>query len=101
MSPFLSVSSGYDGGDCCECTCVSTSDYTCGEHGGYFCLDPGANCVGDDDVTTLSSYAGSCIDEFAADGDCDPINNNEGCGASRLVIAYPWDSDVLSAIFWR
>ena len=31
----------YDGGDCCESTCVSTDDYTCGVVG-YTCLAPGA-----------------------------------------------------------
>ncbi|CAN0428888.1 unnamed protein product, partial [Laminaria digitata] len=33
---------GYDGGDCCECTCVDTFSFTCGEefHGGFDCLDP-------------------------------------------------------------
>jgi len=33
---------GYDGGDCCECTCVST-DYECGIVG-FDCADPYADC---------------------------------------------------------
>jgi hypothetical protein len=28
----------YDGGDCCERSCVSTEEYTCGSNG-YRCLD--------------------------------------------------------------
>ncbi|CAN0572604.1 unnamed protein product, partial [Laminaria digitata] len=32
----------YDGGDCCECTCVSTEQFQCGEYGGFECLDPSA-----------------------------------------------------------
>lgn len=30
---------GYDGGDCCECGCISTISYPCGSLG-YDCLDP-------------------------------------------------------------
>ena len=36
--------SGYDGGDCCGCTCVSTPDATCGENGGFDCVDPDSSC---------------------------------------------------------
>ncbi|CAN0542762.1 unnamed protein product, partial [Scytosiphon promiscuus] len=37
--PFIA---GFDGGDCCECTCVSTNSFTCGDdfNGGFECLDP-------------------------------------------------------------
>ncbi|CAN0472361.1 unnamed protein product, partial [Laminaria digitata] len=33
---------GFDSGDCCECTCVSTTAYTCGDldDGGFDCADP-------------------------------------------------------------
>lgn len=34
---------GFDGGDCCECTCVDSLDHVCGSHG-YDCRDPGAAC---------------------------------------------------------
>ncbi|CAM9351668.1 unnamed protein product, partial [Laminaria digitata] len=83
----------YDGGDCCECTCVSTADFTCGDggNGGFSCLDPSAACVDDDDVTTLpttetfSDSPGTttdtpCSSAFTSDGDCDEVNNNEECG---------------------
>eukprot|EP00904_Undaria_pinnatifida_P003008 jgi/Undpi1/12708/HiC_scaffold_6.g02376.m1 len=70
---------GYDGGDCCECTCV-TSSYTCGENGGYACLDPDAACVDDDDITTLPSSEEACIEGFLSDGDCDLTNNIDECG---------------------
>lgn len=80
--------SGYDSGDCCECTCVSTADHTCGADGGYLCLDPSAPCVDDDDVTiTIISTEGAyCLEVFVADGDCDDVNNNADCGASRSGI---------------
>ena len=42
--------SGYDGGDCCECTCVG-SELQCGQYGQYACIDPAAPCVDDDDIT--------------------------------------------------
>lgn len=39
--------SGYDGGDCCECTCISTTDNGCGVATGFACFDPSASssCV--------------------------------------------------------
>ncbi|CAN0191986.1 unnamed protein product [Scytosiphon promiscuus] len=45
---------GYDGGDCCACTCTDNpgTGYQCGEYG-YACIDPDAPCVNDDDATTL------------------------------------------------
>ncbi|CAM9781863.1 unnamed protein product, partial [Ectocarpus fasciculatus] len=47
---------GYDGGDCCECTCETPSDYEgdwrCSKDGsGFACIDPAAPCVEDDDIT--------------------------------------------------
>ena len=77
--------SGFDGGDCCECTCVSTEQYTCGENGGFSCLDPSAPCADDDDVTTLPSSEKSCLEGFVGDGDCDPSNNFEECGGGLFV----------------
>ena len=91
--------SGYDGGDCCQCTCVSNRDILCGEAFGFACLDPSAPCVDDDDVTALpeddtpSTYTYSyttsgftstfsCATSFLSDGDCDSINNKKDCGGS-------------------
>ena len=36
----------YDGGDCCESTCVSSEDYACGDFG-YDCVDPSGYSTGD------------------------------------------------------
>lgn len=91
--------SGYDGGDCCSCTCVDTVHYRCGSehHGGFACLDPGAPCVDDDDVTALphaeyTSYSGRpsslCFESGISDGDCDPSNNNEDCRESSCNTVY-------------
>lgn len=37
---------GYDGGDCCSCTCTDApeDDYQCGGNG-FNCVDPGAPCM--------------------------------------------------------
>lgn len=80
---------GFDGGDCCECTCVSGTVFDCG-FGGYACLDPSAPCVDDDDVTTLLDDSNQettlgCIPGYVSDGDCDESNNNEVCGELRWV----------------
>lgn len=84
----------YDGGDCCQCTCVDTVDYACGDtnHGGYACIDPSAECVDDDDITSVPEYryipyserattSSTCFEAVISDGDCDPNNNNAECGA--------------------
>lgn len=96
----MRFTSDYDGGDCCECTCVSTDVFTCGDenHGGFACVDPSAPCVNDDDFTpgaddfyfdydddfSASFEFQPCIDDFISDGDCDSANNNEECGGSKL-----------------
>lgn len=40
----LSPRAGYDGGDCCECACVSTIFHDCGVDG-FSCLDPNSGCA--------------------------------------------------------
>ncbi len=42
---------GYDGGDCCACTCVPDGLFGCGGFG-YACIDPEASCVGHEDETS-------------------------------------------------
>ncbi len=56
LSPFeYTTLAGYDGGDCCSCTCDPDTyyGYGCGEYG-YACIDPEAACVDDDDGVTQS-----------------------------------------------
>ena len=80
-SVFFFTSSGYDGGDCCSCTCVDTTAFICDDN--YFrCIDPRASCVGEDDYD-YEAANGPCDTEYINDGDCDPTNNNEDCGASH------------------
>ncbi|CAM9842057.1 unnamed protein product [Ectocarpus fasciculatus] len=68
---------GYDGGDCCECTCISEGEYECGASG-YACIDPAAECVNDDDVSF--QIASSCVATTIGDAYCDELNNVEECG---------------------
>ncbi|CAM9369324.1 unnamed protein product, partial [Ectocarpus fasciculatus] len=42
---------GYDGGDCCECTCQTDSSVWGCNPDRFACIDPDAPCVDDDDVT--------------------------------------------------
>ena len=69
------------------------------DNGGFACLDPSAPCVDDDDFIPDDDFyfddedelSGSfafepCLDDFIGDGDCDPTNNNEGCGGSVIFI---------------
>ena len=67
---------GYDGGDCCSCTCVPGGYFECGASG-YSCIDPEAPCVDDDeDITTPVA----CVPALDSDGFCDDDNNNDLCG---------------------
>lgn len=81
-------SSGYDGGDCCRCTCISFDGSPCGTGNEFECRDPTAPCIDDDDANT-SGYTSTfkCLTEFFGDGDCDLENNEEDCGTSRSVCA--------------
>lgn len=112
----LCLSSGYDGGDCCECTCVSTAFFTCGseDYGGFACVDPSAPCVDDDDfipggddflfdydddLFSSSFTFEPCIDDFIADGDCDSTNNNEECGGSKVFSYIPGRASLILNCF--
>ncbi|CAM9751140.1 unnamed protein product [Ectocarpus fasciculatus] len=68
---------GFDGGDCCECTCED-GEFTCGQYYGYACIDPGADCVDDDAVTV--DMMENCYDPGRiGNGVCDNLQNNEQC----------------------
>ncbi|CAM9521815.1 unnamed protein product [Ectocarpus sp. 12 AP-2014] len=68
---------GFDGGDCCECTCED-GEYTCGQYVGYACIDPDAACVDDDAVTV--DMIENCYDPSSiGNGVCNIQQNNEEC----------------------
>ena len=71
--PALNVAScGYDGGDCCPCTCSDGPDHSCSDSN-FDCLYPGC------DDPPATSKETSCIEEYIGDGWCDLDNNNIGC----------------------
>ncbi|CAN0273217.1 unnamed protein product, partial [Scytosiphon promiscuus] len=77
---------GWDGGDCCPCTCREYSSYynTCGYYG-YDCMDPEAPGTCSTESPTPSPAAGTDYPEcegyisWIGDGFCDYSNNNEEC----------------------
>ncbi|CAM9522446.1 unnamed protein product, partial [Ectocarpus sp. 12 AP-2014] len=90
---------GFDGGDCCECTCVSVydDDYSCSSTGsGFACVDPAASCVDDDDITIEQAL--NCFPLEFGDGWCDQENTNEICGydggdCCECTCVNAWDDD--------
>lgn len=66
---------GYDGGDCCECTCTDGPVHTCGSNG-FSCEDQ--ECF---DPATALEYP-DCTGNWLTIGDgvCTAENNNQPCG---------------------
>ncbi|CAM9492785.1 unnamed protein product, partial [Laminaria digitata] len=66
---------GYDGGDCCACTCVDGPLYSCGSNG-FNCDDTA--CL---DLTIVVQYP-ECAGNWLSMGDglCTAENNNQACG---------------------
>ena len=65
----------YDGGDCCECTCVDGLTYICGQVG-FQCEDP--TCLDPNLLAEFPDCSGNLL--RVNDGACDAYNNNEECG---------------------
>lgn len=69
---------GWDGGDCCECTCKGNGkEGECGNE--FFCKEPDSGCT-DPLVDEYSSCTGDLW--YFGKGICDSVNNNE---------VYGWD----------
>lgn len=62
----------WDGGDCCESTCVDSS-YTCG-YSSYDCKNPSATDY------YVDPYPNCYYSSYTADGDCDSFANYAECG---------------------
>ncbi len=60
-------SCGFDGGDCCPCTCSDGPDHSCSDSE-FDCIYP--DCNDEQDF---------CEEEWQSDGWCDPKNNHAGC----------------------
>ena len=64
---------GYDGGDCCEDSCISSDRNECGVDGpGFFCKDP--------DNGGTDPYPNCEKTEWIGTGYCTDVNNNADCG---------------------
>lgn len=74
---------GFDGGDCCSCTCVDSLSKTCGASFEYDCVDPD---VPEDCGVTPSPATALGFPECKGymysiqDGHCDDDLNNAECG---------------------
>ncbi|MDP6126403.1 MAG: hypothetical protein QGH20_11700, partial [Candidatus Latescibacteria bacterium] len=66
----------WDAGDCCESTCVSTEEASCGENG-YDCRDPSADDYVDPSENPCLAAGGSL--NWVSDGYCDGGNNIDAC----------------------
>lgn len=67
---------GWDGGDCCECTCESGEESDC-KDSEFFCQDPTSGCI-----DPIVAHHRKCGGDLSSYGNslCDPENNNEACG---------------------
>ncbi|CAN0426585.1 unnamed protein product, partial [Ectocarpus sp. 12 AP-2014] len=95
---------GYDGGDCCECTCEYESPYDWDDDWDYnyhcmefACIDPNAACVSDDDIT-VDMFENCGYVSGIGNGWCDRNNNKEECGydggdCCSCTCESPWDDD--------
>lgn len=73
-----SLACGWDGGDCCRCTCVNTEEHICGE---FDCQDPAAAT----DCETESSSESEDSEcqgpqSYVSDGQCNEETNTAVCG---------------------
>ena len=65
----------WDGGDCCESTCVDGS-YYCGAHGDFSCQDPTAT---DQQSCVSSCYGASCNYWVSEDYECSYLEQTFAC----------------------
>ncbi|CBN75178.1 polymorphic Outer membrane protein G/I family [Ectocarpus siliculosus] len=71
-----SAACGYDGGDCCECSCVDGPLFECGSFSIFGCRDPA--CY---DPALVAEFPDCTGDWFKiGDGACNPENNIASCG---------------------
>ncbi len=66
------ASCGYDGGDCCPCTCSDGPDHSCSDNN-FDCVYP------DCDAPAAMSEETTCEESRVGDGLCDRGNNYVGC----------------------
>eukprot|EP00752_Nemacystus_decipiens_P012586 g11146.t1 len=64
---------GWDGGDCCHCTCSDGPVHACSDNV-FDCLYPGCG-----DPASAITEDSSCVGDWIGDGLCDDVNNFEAC----------------------
>ena len=79
LNPGDPLASDYDGGDCCECTCVSTEAYTCGAEGlrPFDCIDPSVDC--DEDLVEAGTKTTITVSANAYDTRPGADSSDVGC----------------------
>ena len=69
---------GWDGGDCCDCTCAPNPEKALAcEQDSFVCLDPNSGCA-DQSLLQYINCTGYLTD--IGNGYCNSENNNEACG---------------------
>jgi len=90
---------GYDGGDCCPCTCESTT-YDCGSYGGDCddCIDPAAEGCPDDCNDDDGGEGGDAILSYTLTSGSEGSTTftvPEGCASQSLTVdGGSWQSEV-------
>ncbi len=74
---------GFDGGDCCPCTCSDGPTYSCSDND-FDCIYPGCG-----DPTAVTSKETTCVESWIGNGFCDTYDNNN--------IECSWDGGDVSA----
>lgn len=69
---------GYDGGDCCICTCFVSPTEACGEDGEYDCKDPSASCSADDKEDDSKDDSPDEVPPEEEDGEEEEEEDEEG-----------------------
>lgn len=70
---------GYDGGDCCSCTCAMKDDVEFSCTSVFTCRDPYADCGSSLSSAEFSYLDRGCLVQRIGDGSCDDDNNNSDC----------------------
>ena len=70
---------GYDGGDCCSCTCDLRSDVDFSCTSVFVCRDPYADCGSSLSSAEFNYLDRGCTVQRIGDGSCDEVNNVEDC----------------------
>lgn len=85
---------GYDGGDCCRCTCISSS-YTCGLNT-YDCIDPDATVLNNDTCESepLSACSSGIPRVWVVEDSADAVALANSINCSGGIFDVEWNGNV-------